>query len=266
MTNPTQTLDIAPENKKYARLIAEMERQRVRTLAMIEQLREEIAEFQREYDTFIGPLDQRLKELEEQLFKFSNIDENVDTLFSFSEAEKAFDDAKREQQSRVEEEFRRQYKKRINSRLNSMSKTDRAELKRIYWKLAHLFHPDMKAGNERLMMAINKAYAEANLQALYDFAEELIPKETKTNTLDDLKLRLTHLTQAVEDAKGEINILKRSRMYVLKCKSIKSGETKKRFLENLAGVITCEISIKRRELNKLKEKMDQPIAPLHKPL
>jgi len=259
MTKPTHTLDIAPENKKYARLILDTERQRTRLLTCIEQLRKEISEFQADYDAYIGPLDIRLKELEEQLFKFTNIDDNVDTLFSFSEAEKAFDDAKREQQARVEEEFRRQYKKKIGNRLNSMSKSDRAELKRVYWKLAHLFHPDMKAGNERLMMAINKAYAEANLQALYDFAEELIPKETKTNTLDDLKLRLTHLTQAVEDAKGETNILKRSRMYILRCKSMKSGETKKRFLENLAGVITCEISIKRRELNKLKEKMNQPV-------
>jgi hypothetical protein len=60
---------------------------------------------------------------------------------------------------------------------------DKAAEKRLYRELARRFHPDLAEGNTEksfrtgMMAAINQAYAEENVQALYDMAGQLDPSE-----------------------------------------------------------------------------------------
>lgn len=60
---------------------------------------------------------------------------------------------------------------------------DKAAEKRLYRELARRFHPDLAEGESEksfrtsMMAAINQAYAEENVQALYDMAGRLDPSE-----------------------------------------------------------------------------------------
>jgi hypothetical protein len=60
---------------------------------------------------------------------------------------------------------------------------DKAAEKRLYRELARRFHPDLAEGEAEIsfrtgmMAAINQAYAEENVQALYDMAGRLDPAE-----------------------------------------------------------------------------------------
>jgi hypothetical protein len=60
---------------------------------------------------------------------------------------------------------------------------DKAAEKRLYRELARRFHPDLVEGDTEksfrtsMMVAINQAYAEENVQALYDLAGRLDPSE-----------------------------------------------------------------------------------------
>jgi hypothetical protein len=61
---------------------------------------------------------------------------------------------------------------------------DKAAEKRLYRELARRFHPDLadttveQAYRTQIMAAVNNAYAEKDIQALYDLAGELDPLET----------------------------------------------------------------------------------------
>ncbi len=60
---------------------------------------------------------------------------------------------------------------------------DKAAEKRLYRELARRFHPDLAEGETEksfrtsMMAAINQAYAEENVQALYDIAGKLDPSD-----------------------------------------------------------------------------------------
>jgi hypothetical protein len=67
--------------------------------------------------------------------------------------------------------------------LPTLTPRDKAAEKRLYRELARRFHPDLAEGETEksfrtsMMAAINQAYAEENVQALYDIAGQLDPSD-----------------------------------------------------------------------------------------
>ncbi len=221
----TQFLDITPEKKDLQKQISELEETYVRILKRMERLKEEIADFESLYDSKVKRLYDRLNQLQSLLFKYRQISENVDELFSFSEAQKIFDDTMKDRRARMEDEFKRKkYRTRnIPTKRDTLPAKDRAELKKIYRKLAHLFHPDKNGGDEEMMKKINEAYREGNLQALVDLDLEYLTQKNN-DSLEGLQHRLISVNRLIEKTNKEIRLLQRSDMYILRRNLLKKNK------------------------------------------
>jgi hypothetical protein len=222
-----------------------------RLLKQAERLNRDVTDFQRLYDEKILGLYQRLNELESILFKYRHISEYVDDIFSFSEAQKIFDETMKDRQARMDDEYRKQKKKKqtIDSR-NHLSEKHREELKRFYRNLALVFHPDKNGGDEQMMKRINKAYREGNLDALRDMDLEYISRN-EDETMKGLEHRLKAVMLKIEKTKKEIGLLRKSDMYILMKNTSKTNKAKDgTVLDNLAKEL-------RKEINKKQDQVDQ---------
>lgn len=254
-TSRSQSLDVSLERKELLRAIRKYEKQYESALRKLERLKHDLSEFKRLYDARILRLYQRLNILESLLFKYRNISEYVDEIFSFEEAQKIFDETLKDNRARIEDEYKEQKElKKSEETLKNMTDKEKAELKKIYRNLARKYHPDRMGGDEGMMKRINKYYKEGNLEVLRDLDLEHIPVEDD-DSLSGLKLRLSIVIRLVEKAETDIVLLRRSDMYVLKRNLLRIHKTKSgNALDHLAGQLRREIIKKEEELEEYKQK------------
>ncbi len=254
----SQALDITQEKRELELLVLEKEQELGIVLEKVESLKREIADFQELYDLKIRKLYMRLEYLEEQLFKYRNISEVVDNLFSFSEAQEVFEETMKSRRARMEEEYEKAHQQEnILRKKNSMSENAQKELKLLYRKLARLFHPDRLGGDDKFMIRINKAYAEADLEFLRNFELDHVPTDKDDHTVSGLQQRLVDLYQLLDKASKELKLLRKHDMYIMKKNITKSNRTKEDFFNAQAKKIRRKIMQKQEELEDLKEKFGQ---------
>lgn len=259
------SLDITQEKKNLKLSILQKEKQYIQVLGVVERLKSELSDFQRLYDTKIRRLYGRLNYLEGLLFKYHHISEYVDDILSFEEAEKIFEDTMKDRRARIDDEFKNEYKSKfVVDKKITMVAQELEEIKLLYRKLAHMFHPDKTGGDEHMMKEINKAYMEGDLEALRNLDLEHIPRE-QDETLSGLEHKLTDIVRRIEHANKEIRTLRKSDMYVLRKNLLKKNKTNHvKILDNLSHELRKKILQKEEEVAQFVEKYG-PTEELHSP-
>lgn len=251
----TTSLDISPEKRRLLAMIREKEKQYNQILEKIRAIQNELDAFEKLYNVKIKGLYARLNELERILLKYHHISEHVDEIFSFEEAEKIFDDTMRDRRARMEEEFHTKKRKNIFiDKKDTLPKKEREELKRLYYKLASIFHPDKQDGDEHMMKYINKLYKDGNLKALKDLELEHI-EIIKIETIEDLEHKILSLTHLIQKANNEIRSIRKSDIYVIRRNLMKKNkETDGRILDSLAEKISRQIQKQEEQLEHFLDK------------
>lgn len=215
----------------------------------VEQLKQDISEFEQLYNAKIRRLYTQLNELERLLFKYSHISEYVDDIFSFEEAEKIFEQTMKDRRARMENEYKKTKKSKIDiDKRKQLKQVDRQRLKMLYRELARIFHPDKNGGNEEMMKKINKAYRDADIESLRNLqAEQIVDKAD--STFSGLESQLERLMRQISNANKEMFSLRKSDMYVLKRNLMrKHNDTKENILEMLSKELRKEIRTKQERL------------------
>jgi len=248
-TRFSTSLDITQEKKDLEKLVTKKEREYKRVLEELDALKFEISEFQELYDSKIGRLYVRLQELENLIFKYEHISEYVDDIFSFSDAEKLFEGAMKEHWERLTDEFNKRNRVgKSSKKRNGKSTRYQEELKQLYRNLARIFHPDKTEGNSEMMIRINQAYKEGDLEGLRSLNLEHGPKKEGT-TITELYERLSTVTQLITDTNKVRKSLEKSDMYIEKQKAIKNGkENTEVALDVIAQELILQIARKEKEV------------------
>lgn len=251
-------LDVTQEMRDLRQAVADKEKHLENISGKLERLKRVIADFRDLYDRKVRRLYAYLDDLEYQLFKYYHISEFVDELFSFSEAEDIFEETMKSRRAQMEDEYFRQRKEKIiTDRKNLLSLLERDELKRLYRKLARLFHPDRTGGDEQMMVRINKAYTEGDLEALRCLELEHVSGDADTDSVSGLRRRLSNLTERIGQVRTEMRELRKSDMFVLKRNLMKTYGNSGNPLDDLVRQIRKDIRRKEDQLERMKEKFDR---------
>jgi len=157
-----------------------------------------------------------------------------------------------------EEEYKKldEEEKDIESR-KDISEEDKAELKKLWRKLAHKYHPDKVNGNEEMMKKINKAYAEGDLETLRAIDQNEVGADIEVKTIEALKNKLAGLEKSINKIGKEFDQLKRSEWYILKENIEKAKKQKRDILSELADKVLTDIAKKENQVSELKKKYGQ---------
>ena len=183
-------MDESLEKRELKKAISEKEKKLSTLIDEIEQLKIDLTLVKQEYDVRVGRLYLQLDEVNLEILKFKKIDDLISKGFSFEEAQKVVEEILRKRRKQIEEEYKKldEEEKNIENRRN-ISEEDKAELKKLWHKLAHKFHPDKANGNERMMKKINKAYADGDLETLRAIDQNEATTDIEAKTIEALKIR-----------------------------------------------------------------------------
>ena len=252
---PSNTsLDDTLEKKNLERAIAEKEKQLAEILEHTEKIKVDLSVTKYEYDIKIGRLYLKLDEIELEILKLKKIGDLIDQGLSFEEAKKKIDESLQKRKEHIEEEYKKleDEEKNIKGK-KQVSAYELEEIKRLYRKLAHKFHPDLNKGDDGMMKKVNEAYAGNDLESLRAIDESRFNEDTVIRTIDKLKEKLTKLEAAVVKANQQYILLKKSEWFVLK-ENIESALVQKRnLLHELADKVLTEIAKKQNQLADLQK-------------
>jgi len=249
--------DESPEKRELERAIAEQEKILVAALGEVEQLRIDLSILKQEYDIKIGRLYLRLDEVDLEILKFRKIEDLLGQGFSFAEAQKIVEETLKKRREQIDEERHKlnEEEKDFESR-KILSADEQAELKKLWRKLAHRYHPDFAHGNEKMMKKVNKAYAEGDLETLRAIDREQSVPDTEVSSIENLKMKLATLKKSIKKANGELDIMRKSEWAILK-KNIEAAGQKRDLLVELSDKILTAIAKKENQLDELKKKYEQ---------
>lgn len=244
-------LDIPKEQRELELVIAQKEILLVDLLEQIEDLNINLSTLKHEYNLKIGRLYLQLDELNFELLRYKKIEIMLKTGKSLKEARLLVDDELMEQSERIRAEYERldeEESKEVDQPV--LSEEETGELKQLWHKLAHKYHPDVVGGDADRMKRINQAYGERNLEALRNLDSDYLIKVRDT-TVEKLRSRLLGIQESIIRAKLSLSALKRSEWFKL-AQNIENACKKNRdLLHELADKILSEIAIKETQLNKL---------------
>lgn len=258
LVKSTTSLDEPKEKRELERAIAEKEKLLVAILEKAEQLKIDLSVLKQEYDIKIGRLYLRLDEVDLEILKFKKIEDLLDKGFSFSEAQKIVEETLKKRREQIKEEYRNldEEEKDFESR-KIISVDEQEELKKLWRKLAHKYHPDLAHGNEEMMKKINKAYAEGDLETLRAIDREKSGADIETSTIEGLKAKLATLEKSIEKANADFEVMRKSEWAILK-KNIETATGQKRNLLNeLSEKVLTDIAKKENQLGELRKKYGQ---------
>ena len=261
MSNIVKTnssLDEPLEKRELKRAIAEKEKFLVALLEKTEQLKIDLSVLKQEYDIKIGRLYLRLDEVDLEILKFKKIEDLLDKGFSFSEAQKIVEETLKKRREQIKEDYHKldEEEKDFESR-KVISPDEQEELKKLWRKLAHKYHPDLAHGNEEMMKKINKPYAEGDLETLRAIDREKSAADIETSTIEALKAKLATLEKSIEKANSDFEVMRKSEWAILK-KNVETATGQKRDLLNeLSKKVLTDIAKKENQLGDLKKKYGQ---------
>jgi len=229
-----------------------------------ETLKVELDFIKHEYNVRIGGLLLKDNHLDLEILQLKNLKELIKGGMSYKQALKFEEDAfytemleMQKEQERLNEE------KKILEEIQDVSEEIMEDIKTIWKKLIRRFHPDLvvdpheKQEREEIMKKINKAYTEHNLDVLYAFESSNSAVDTKELTIQDLEKMLETIENAILNAQGELNVLKKSTWYEWKKKKDKVNEMfkKKDIFAELEQTLLDDIVKKIEIVQRLREEV-----------
>lgn len=252
------SLDEPVEKRVLQQAIFEKEKLLIELVEEIERLKIDLSVVKQEYDIKIGRLYLKLDEIDLEILKFKKIEDLINKGFSFEEAQKTIEDTLKKRHEQIKEEYEKlnEEEKEIEKRKN-ISKEEQEELKRLFRKLAHKFHPDLNGGDDTMMKKINKAYADGDLEALRAIDHGCGAEDIGATTIEELKNKLARLEKSIEKIIIEHEQLKRSEWAILKESIDKARKQKRDILSELAEKVVEDIAKKENQLEGLRKKYGQ---------
>lgn len=252
------SLDEPLEKRELEKAIFEKEKILNRLIDKLEQLKIDLTMVKQEYEIKVGRLYLKLDEVDLEILKFKKIEDLISNGFSFEEAQKVIEETLRERRQQIKKEYKKldEEEREVESS-KTISTEEKEELKKLWHKLAHKFHPDKANGDEEMMKKINKACAEGDLETLRAIDQNEAVADFEVKTIEALKSKLARLEKSINKISQEIEQLKRSEWYILK-KNIEKAKKKNRdLLKELAEKLLTDIAKKENQLDKLKKKYGQ---------
>lgn len=251
------SLDESVEKRELERVITEKEKILVAVLEKVEQLKIDLSILKQEYDIKIGRLYLRLDEVNLEILKSKKIEELIAKGVSFSDAQKIVEETLKKRREQIKEEYRKLNEDEKDfDRRKVIPVEEREELKKLWRKLAHKYHPDLPHGDSEMMKKINKAYADCDLESLRAIDNQQFDVDTEVATIESLKTKLANLESSIEKANSELTALEKSEWSILK-KNIETALQQRRdVLSELADKVLSEIAQKENQLEVLKKKYE----------
>ncbi|MEK7104515.1 MAG: hypothetical protein AAB868_00565 [Patescibacteria group bacterium] len=252
------SLDEPLEKRELQQTIFEKEKLLIELIEEIEHFKIDLSVVKQEYDIKIGRLYLKLDEIDLEILKFKKIEDLINKGFSFEEAQKVVEDTLKNRREQIEEEYKKlnEEEKSIEKR-KTISQEEQEELKKLFHKLAHKFHPDLTGGDDTMMKKINKAYADGDLEALRAIDQGEGIGNIDIKTIEELKSKLARLEESIKKALLEQEQLKHSEWAILKESIEKAKKQKRDILSELAEKVTEDIAKKENQLDELKKKYEQ---------
>lgn len=252
------SLDEPLEKRELEKSISEKEKVLNKLIDEIEQLKINLTIIKQEYEIKVGRLYLKLDEVDLEILKFKKIEDLISKGFTFEEAQNLVEKTLKTRREQIKEEYKKldEDEKDIESR-KSISEENKAELKKIWRKLAHKYHPDKANGNEEMMKRINKAYAEGDLETLRAIDQNEIDADIEVKTIEALKNKLAGLEKSIKKISEEFDQLKHSEWFILKENIEKAKKQKRDMLKELEDKILSDIAEKENQLSKLRKKYGQ---------
>jgi hypothetical protein len=249
------SLDEPLEKRELQQAISEKEKILIELVEEIERFKIDLSVVKQEYDIKIGRLYLKLDEADLEILKFKKIEDLINKGFSFEEAQKVVEDTLKKRREQIEEEYKKlnEEEQDIEKR-KIISQEDQEELKKLFRKLAHKFHPDLTGGDDTMMKKINKAYADGDIEALRAINQGEDVGNTDIKTIEELKSKLAILEEAIKKALYEQEQLKHSELAILKESIEKAKKQKRDILSELAEKVLEDIAKKENQLDELKKK------------
>jgi hypothetical protein len=249
------SLDEPREKHELQQAISEKEKLLIELVEEIERFKIDLSFVKQEYDIKIGRLYLKLDETDLKILKFKKIEDLINKGFSFEEAQKAVEDTLEKRREQIEDEYKKldEEEKDIEKR-KTISQEEQEELKKIFRKLAHKFHPDLTGGDDTMMKKINKAYADGDLEALRAIDQDDDIGNADIKTIEELKSKLARLEESIKKALYEQEQLKHSEWAILKESIEKAKKQKRDILSELAEKVVEDIAKKENLLDELKKK------------
>lgn len=251
-------LDEPVEKRELEKAISEKEKTLNALIDEVEQLKIDLTVVKQEYEIKVGRLYLKLDEVDLEILRFKKIEDLISRGFSFDEAQKIVEETLKKRREQIEEEYKKldEEEKEAESR-KSISEEDKEELKKLWRKLAHKFHPDKANGDEEMMKKINKAYAEGDLETLRAIDQNETGVDIGVKTIEALKGKLAGLEKSINKINLEFEHLKRSEWFILRENIEKAEKQKRNILSELADKVLTDIAKKENQLSGLKKKYGQ---------
>lgn len=222
----------------------------------LELLKVDLLKIEEEYNGRVGRLYVKDNLLDLQIIRYKKINELMDCGLTYNEAVLEMEENYRADKEQIDEESKRfeEYQEIMD---NELSDEAIINIKKIWKKLVHKFHPDLitdlqdKKNREELMKKINKAYKEGDYKTLKNIEDkELIEVSVDSDKNMLLKL-VVKMENAALRAQNELKELRRSQWYVW---YKKNKEKKEKLLKDMEKKIIEDIVRKQFILDKLKQK------------
>jgi len=251
-------LDEPLEKRELEKAILENEQKLNDLIEEIEQLKIGLTTIKQEYDVKVGRLYLKLDELDLEILKFKKIEDLINKGFPFEEAQKIVEETLKKRREQIAEEYKRldEEEKEIETR-KDISAEDKEELKKLWRKLAHKYHPDKVGGDEEMMKKINKAYAEGDLETLRTIDQTGARDDMGTQTIEALKNKLAGLETSIKKIHQEYELLKKSEWFILRENIEKAKKYDRDILSELADKVLSDIAKKENRVSELKKKYEQ---------
>jgi len=251
-------LDEPLEKRELEKAISEKEKKLNALTEEVEQLKIDLTIVKQEYEVKVGRLYLKLDELDLEILKFKKIEDLINKGFSFEEAQKIVEETLKKRREQIKEEYKKldEEEEEIESR-KGISDEEKEELKKLWYKLAHKFHPDKTNGNEEMMKKINKAYAKGDLEALRAIDQGEMGDDIEVKTIEALKNKLARLEKSIKKISQEFEQLRHSEWYILRENIEKAKKQKRDILGELADKVLTDIAKKENQVGELKKKYGQ---------
>lgn len=252
------SLDEPLEKRELQQAILEKEKLLIELVEEIERFKIDLSVVKQEYDIKIGRLYLKLDETDLEILKFKKIEDLMNKGFSFEKAQKVVEETLKHKREQIKEEYKKlnEEEKDIEKRKN-ISEEEQKELKKLFHKLAHKFHPDITGGNDAMMKKINKAYTNGDLETLRAINQGVDIGNVNIKTIEELKNKLAKLEESIKKALEEQEQLKHSEWAILRESIEKAKKQKRDILSELAEKVVEDIAKKENVLDELKKKHGQ---------
>jgi hypothetical protein len=247
--------DESPVIKKLRKELTTKRQEKVRLESKLERLKDELLAVKHEHDVRIGRLLHESDMLDYALFEARKIKDLIEKGYSYDDAKKLVEErAYAEFSKREAADAAAEAEAGADASSAPLPKPKQsAEIKKLFRKLAHKYHPDLAEGNADKMKEINRAYADGNIEMLraiergeYDepTADEIPNTELATH-LRTIEMKIVRLKQ-------RLRAFTRSEWYIIKNEIEKAKKEEQDFFAAWEKRLSSEIAKKKRDLTKAK--------------